>query len=557
MTYTEKSARYIDDVLAGDTPACKLVRLACQRQRDDLKRDWEYEYNEPAANLVCQFVELLPHIKGKWARDRQLIHLEDWQCFILCVVFGWLKPDGTRRFSRAFNEWARKNGKSLIASAVGLYLLTLDGEEGAEIYSCATKRDQAKIVFDVARAMARKSPRFRARFGVDVQKYNLNVPHTSSKFEPVASDSDGLEGLNPHGALIDELHVHKDRTVYDVMVTALGSRDNALVWIITTAGEFAPQSIGYQEHQYAVGVLEGSMPDDNYFAFIAAADKDDDPFDKGTWEKANPNYGVSVRKEYIAQQARKAKNQPSFRESFLRYHLNLWVQAAERWLPTEKWMACGGEFDEDELVGQTCYAGLDMAKTTDVAALVYVFPAEWRVLCRFFVPQEAVTRRSRADRVPYDTWSKLGLITATPGDVVDYKWVRRCILQDAEQFDLRELWYDPWNLTQFAVELQDEYGLEVIECRQGLASMNEPCKALERLVMSGDLQHGDNPVLTWMAANAVVRVDESTNIRPDKKRSREKIDGIVALAMAVGAANKGGGGEWDVYDDHEPLVISL
>jgi phage terminase large subunit-like protein len=338
----------------------------------------------------------------------------------------------------------------------------------------------------------------------------------------------------------------------------MGARRQPLEFNITTAGVYDPTSVGWEMHERAEKVLRGEVEDPEFFAYIACADPTDDPFDEATWEKANPNYGISLKPEAVRKEAHDAQLMPSYYNTFLRYHLGIWTQQATRWIDMEKWNECGGTFDANTLAGRPCYVGLDMSNTQDITALVAVFPEDgYKVLCRFFVPDESIATRTKKDSVQYDTWARLSHITATPGGVVDRKAVTRAILQWSDEYDLRELWYDPWSAEAYCAELGEDYGVPVVACRQGFVSLNEPSKEFEKLVYSGELQHGDNPVLTWMAGHIVKREDSSGNIKPDKKESREKIDGIVALIMAVGAANKGGGGEWGIYDDSEPLVLGI
>lgn len=527
-------------------PLGKLEQLAYERQARDLERwparsieDCEpdgYWWDEEAAERVITFIEgYCRHHKGEWAG--QPFRLEPWQREIVRTVFGWRRPDGTRRFRTAYVEVPRKNGKTELAAAVALYLLVADGEEGAEVYSAATTRDQAKIVHDAAVRMVRRSPDLR-RFVRDYRN-NLSVEALGAKFAPLSSDSNTLDGLNPHAAILDELHAHKDRHVRDVLLTGMGARRQPLEWIITTAGVYDPTSIGWEQYEYARSVLEGVFDDPNYYAFIAAADPDDDWTDPETWAKANPNLGVSVKLEYLEELAERAKRSPSFLNTFLRYHLNVWTQQIERWIAPEIWKKGAAPVNEGALEGERCFAALDLASTTDLTALALAFENElggFDLLMRYWVPEDRIMERAQKDRVPYDAWVRDGWIQATPGDVVDYEWIRQEIHDLADRFEIVELAYDPWNATQLAVQLLRD-GLPMVEMRQGYKTMSPAAKEFERLVVAGRIRHGGHPVLAWNVNNIAIAQDPAGNIKPDKQRSREKIDGAVAAIMAIGRAS--------------------
>jgi len=527
-------------------PIGLLERLGIERQARDLER-WTarsqadcdpdgYWWDEAAAGRVVEFIErFCRHHKGEWAG--QPFRLEPWQREIVRTVFGWRRADGTRRFRTAYVEVPRKNGKTELAAAVGLYLLVADGEAGAEVYSAATKRDQARIVHSAAKQMLRRSPDLR-RF-VEEYRDNLVVPATASKFEALSSESHTLDGLNPHGIILDELHAHRDRHLRDVLLTGTGARRQPLEWVITTAGVYDPASIGWEMHDYAANVLQGVFEDETFFAYIAAADEEDDWQDPATWAKANPNLGVSVKLEYLEELADRAAKSPSFLNTFLRYHLNIWTQQLERWIPIEAWDRCGGPVDEGALIGRRCFGGLDLSSTIDITALALAFPAEdgsYDLVMRFWVPEDRLHERSERDRVPYDAWARDGWLQVTPGNVVDYGFIREEIHRLADRYEIVELAYDPWNASKLAVELLGD-GVPMVEFRQGYASMSPAAKEFERLVTAGLLRHGGHPVLRWMANNVTVRQDPAGNIKPDKERSKEKIDGIVAAIMAIGRAS--------------------
>lgn len=534
---------YMDGVLSGRIPACKWTRLAVQRQVDDMAHAHERGlwFDRDAAQLVIDFFGLLQHSKGEWAGQK--IVLEPWQVFFLWVLFGWMRQDGTRRFRFCYLEVARKNGKSTIAAGVGLYLMVADGEPGAEIYSAATKRDQAKITWSEASRMVKASAALRKR--IKVYKDNLSIEGTASKFEPLGRDSDSMDGLNIHGALIDELHAHKNRDMVDVLETAKSARRQPMQFEITTAG-FDRQSVCFEHNEYTQKVLEKAVTGDDadsWFGMIFTLDEDDkDNWEsEDVWVKANPNLGVSKKYEYMREQVAKAREMPAKLNSFLRLDLDVWTQADVKWVPFDHWKECGAyQVDPDALRGRSCYGGLDLSSTTDLSAFVLIFPPErpdepYQVLQRCWIPDEAIHTRSRRDRVPYESWERMGLVSATPGNQVDYDFILSQIDEDAQAFDLREIAFDRWGSTKIVQELEKRE-LTCVQMGQGFASMSAPMKELEKLILAHRLAHGSDPVLNWTADNLVALEDPAGNIKPDKQRSRERIDPMVALIMALDRA---------------------
>lgn len=531
--------QYIAGVLSGEIVACKWVRLACERHRRDLATGHErgIYFDEESAQHATDFFQFLKHSKGEWAG--QTITLENWQSFVLSLIFGWLRDDGSRRFRTAYLEVARKNGKSTMAAGIGLYLMVADGEPGAEVYAAATKRDQAKITWSEATRMVQASPYLRRLIRLYRSSDNLSISNTASKFEPLGRDADSMDGLNIHGAIVDELHAHKTRDVWDVLETATGARRQPLMLAITTAG-FDRQSICYEQHDYTEKVLEQVIEDDTFFGIIFTLDESDNWDDERKWPKANPNLGVSVKPEDLQRKAEKAKEMPSALNAFLRLHMNQWTQAESRWIAPERWRSCAGAVDAEGLRGRTCYGGLDLSTTTDVSAFVLIFPplAEgdpYQVLCRFWVPEDNMRVRSRRDRVPYDAWVRQGYISTTPGDVIDYDFIVAEIDDLAQRYDIQEIAFDRWGATRIYQQLEDAR-MTMVQFGQGFASMSPPMKELEKLILSSQLAHGGNPVLTWMADNLVARQDPAGNIKPDKEKSLEKIDGMVALIMGLDRA---------------------
>jgi phage terminase large subunit-like protein len=577
----EVALKYANDVVTGTIVAGKLLKLTAKRFLRDLKRGAErgLYFDVDAAQHVVDFFGCLRHSKGEWgAGGGQIFILSPWQVFILANIFGWKRADGTRRFREAYIEVARKNGKSTFISGIGLYMLLADDEPGAEVYSAATKKDQAKIIFEEAERMRKKSPYLSSR--IENPRGNMNVPLTASKFEPLSSEDDTLDGLNAHCVLLDELHAHPTRKLYDVLRESVIARRQPIVVEITTAG-YNRQGICYKQREIAENILVGNTAaadGDSFFCFIACADEKDDWKDPLTWAKANPNLGVSVKVDALNEVCNKAKQDPSALNSFLRKHLNVWTSQDVRWMPPDKWAACNSAGPLNNmaelrraaikaLAGRLCYGGLDLSSKIDLSAFVLVFPPtkevkgmrpkpqtyeeqmrrvpvqmeeyivrpadpKWYVLPWFFVPQDNVEERVRKDRVDYDVWIREGFIEATPGNVVDQARIRETIKDLRGQFNIEEIGFDSWNATQLANELKED-GHTMVEVRQGFKTMSEPMKELMALVISKKLEHFGNPVLTWNATNVAAETDPADNIKPDKEHSKEKIDGIVATIMAM------------------------
>lgn len=538
--------KYIDDVLDGSIPACRYLILAVERQRKDmLTRDGiDLNFDPDAAQLAIDFIEELKHSKGKWAGQKLI--LQPWQLFICWCIFGWKKIDGSRRFRIAYNEVARKNGKSTFAAAIGLLLLLMDGEQGAEVYSAATKMDQAKIIHREAMRMVKASQDLRDYFGVACHVNNIHVTKTNSMFEPLGADAKTLDGLNPSAATIDELHAHRDSSIWDIIRSAIGSRRQPLMFAITTAG-FNMHCFCYEQRDYAVKVLEGIIDDDSLFAIIFTLDRDDngvlldDWKDETCWVKANPNLDVSVSVDDMKAMCQEAIESPTKKNNFLVKKLNVWTTQTVSWVNLEKWNACNEIVAESELFGKKCFAALDLSSNTDITAKVLLFPWDddkYVVVPKFYIPKENALARQRKDGVPYQKWADEGFITMTEGNVIDYKVIQADLYSDGEQYDIEMIAYDRWGFEAFRQRVVEE-GIEedlLVSFGQGFASMSAPMKELEKLYLSGKLIHNGNPVLAWMISNVAASMDPADNIKPDKKKSSEKIDGAVALIMAIGIA---------------------
>lgn len=540
MTFCDRATAYAEAVVAGKIPACKFVRQACKRQLADLaKPPVGCRFDTAAAERVCTFIELCHHIKGPLASQGQTIRLEPWQVFILTTVFGWLDRKGHRRFRRVYIEVPRGNGKSALSSPVGLYMLALDGEEGAEVYSAATTRDQARIVFRMAQAMARKMPKFCRRFGVEVPAQSITQIRSNSTFQALSADGHSLDGLNIHLAVIDELHAHKTRDVYDVLETGLGKRPQSLLWVITTAGA-NKHGICYEVRDYAVKLLSGSIKDaasEATFAIVYTIDEGDDPFEEATLRKANPNWGVSVDPTIVMQTAAKAKQVSTARANFLTKHLDVWVDANSALFDTAAWRRCEDKtLVEEAFSADESVTALDLASKIDIAAKVNLYRRRmpdgfhfW-VFPKFYLPQSAIEE----SRHPmYRGWEMQGDLTATAGETIDFAVIEDEIRLEVPGRTIRAVVADPWQANYLVTNLQRD-GLPAEEFRQMVANMSEATKTLDALMREGRIHHPGNAVLNWMIGNVVGHYDAKENVYPRKELPGNKIDGAVALIMALG-----------------------
>jgi phage terminase large subunit-like protein len=529
---------YAHAVVEGGVSVCNLIRLACERHLHDLETGDArgLHFDEQAADRAIEFFGFLKHSKGEWAG--QPFILEPWQRFIIGNLFGWKRTDGTRRFRFAYCEMPRKNGKSTLASAVGLLLFIADDEPGAEVYTAATKRDQARITHGEATRMVKGSPTLRRL--VQIFRDNLSIEGTASKYEPLGADADTMDGLNVHGAIIDEVHAHPTREVVDVLETGTGARRQPLIFEITTAG-FDQESICYEHHDYSVQILGGVIEDDTWFTFIAAMDEGDDWTDPLTWRKANPNLGICVKEDDLQRKCDKAQNLPGAQNAFLRRHLGVWTEQSERFIDLSLWDENAGSIDESALQGQVCYGGLDLAAVKDMAAWLLLFPhdddpEEVDVLVRFWCPEARLTDRENRYRHQYRAWAETGILQVTPGDAIDYDFIEKQVLEDASIFGLVDLNIDRlFQGYHLGMKLQAE-GLNVVGFGMGFLSMAGPMKEVERRLLNRKIHHGGNPILRWNAANLVVSQDAAGNLKPDKANSQGKIDGFVTLVMALDRA---------------------
>lgn len=534
---------YARDVISGERPACQWVKLACERFFRDLEREDIY-LDVAAADHAIGFIETFRHYKGEWAGRN--FRLEPWQKFILLNIFGWKrKDDGLRRFKYGHLEVPRKNGKTILAAGVANYLLCADGEGGAEVYNAATKKDQAMILHRDARFLIERSkdPDFVAAFDIRRNPAIIECKHNDGFMKPLGRDTEGetTDGLNPHGIIADETHAWTTPGFWNVLNSALGARSQPLFFQITTAGHNLG-SVGREQSNIVKRILKGEDggEGDDYFGIIYTIDEGDDVESPAAWEKANPLYGTTVNERKFRSQLALAKASPAIMAELKTKWLNIWLNQASAWLESEKWLACHcPDVTEKDLEGMRCYGGLDLSLTRDLSALVWVFPPQgilerWTLLSRFWCPAEDIVTRSKRDKVPYVNWAGKGFIRATPGEVTDHGFIQKQIIEDSKRFDVRAVGYDRAYSLQIVQPLLDE-GLNMLAFSQGILSISPYAKELERLVIEGKkLNHMNHPVLNWCAGNAVVKTDANGNIKPDKSKAEERMDGIVATIMGLG-----------------------
>lgn len=515
-------------------------------------------YNADAADYAVMFIESLCHTKGTWAR--QPFELIDWQEQIIRDIFGVLKPNGYRQFNTAYIEIPKKQGKSELAAAVALLLTCGDGEERAEVYGCAADRQQASIVFNVAADMVRMCPALSKRVKIlDSQKRLIYQP-TGSIYQVLSADVGNKHGFNTHGVVFDELHTQPNRKLFDVMTKGSGdARMQPLYFLITTAGNDT-KSICYEIHQKAKGIIEGRKIDHTFYPVIYGADESDDWTDPKVWKKANPSLGITVGIDKVKDACESAKQNPGEENSFRQLRLNQWVKQAVRWMPMDKWDKCEFAVSEDGLEGRVCYGGLDLSSTTDITAFVLVFPPldesdKYSILPYFWIPEDNLDLRVRRDHVPYDVWERQGYLQTTEGNVVHYGYIEKFIESLGERFNIREIAFDRWGAVQMVQNLEG-MGFTVVPFGQGFKDMSPPTKELMKLVLEQRIAHGGHPVLRWMMDNIFIRTDPAGNIKPDKEKSTEKIDGAVATIMALDRTIRCGNDKTEsVYDSRGLLFI--
>ena len=495
-------------------------------------------YSKQMADYAVNFIECLCHTKGTWAGKP--FKLIDWQEQIIRDIFGTLKPNGYRQFNTAYVEIPKKMGKSELAAAVALLLTCGDGEERAEVYGCAADRQQATIVFDVAADMVRMCPALNRRVKILASQKRIVYQPTNSFYQVLSAEAYSKHGFNIHGVVFDELHTQPNRKLFDVMTKGSGdARMQPLYFLITTAGTDT-NSICYETHQKAKDILEGRKIDPTFYPVIYGADEADDWTDPEVWKKANPSLGITVGIDKVEAACESAKQNPGEENSFRQLRLNQWVKQAVRWMPMEKWDACSFKVDEESLEGRVCYGGLDLSSTTDITAFVLVFPPldeddKFCILPYFWIPEDTLDLRVRRDHVPYDVWERQGFLETTEGNVVHYGYIEKFIERLGERFNIREIAFDRWGAVQMVQNLEG-MGFTVVPFGQGFKDMSPPTKELMKLVLEQKIAHGGNVPLRWMMDNVYVRTDPAGNIKMDKEKSTERIDGAVATVMALDRA---------------------
>jgi phage terminase large subunit-like protein len=502
------------------------------------------------AERVKKFIEkYCTYSKGEWAGKP--FKLLPWQWDeLIKPLFGTINDEGYRQYRIAYVEVPKKNGKTELIAAIGLYMLTNDGEKGAEVYCAASDREQAGLAYQAATAMVRNNEELSKHCRLVDSRKRIYYAKTNSFLQVLSSESYTKHGLNPSCVIIDEIHAHPNDELYNVLTAGTDyARRQQVVLVITTAGIYDVNSIWWRLRSKAIQVRDGIVNDSRFLPVLYLADPEKDkPDDEELWKRVNPSLGQIFSLDKIRQDYNEAKQNPIDFQNFLRFRLNIPIRQLTRFIPMDKWDACKGSIDLEFLKGRKCYGGLDLSSREDLAARVLVFPPDgldglFYILCKFYCPEEGIIKRSRTDQIHYDIWADQGYLTATPGNVIDYAWIEKDILQDAIDYQLLEIGYDSWNAQATATRIQealnpsnDERGFHMVEMRQGFKTMNEPAKDLLVHIMTGKIRHGGHPVLRWCADNLVVRSDPNGNVAPDKEKATEKIDGMVALMMGWGRA---------------------
>lgn len=515
-------------------------------------------YNKKAADFAVSFIECLCHTKGTWAGKP--FELIDWQEKIIRDIFGTLKSNGYRQFNTAYIEIPKKQGKSELAAAVSLLLCCADGEERAEVYGCAADRQQAAIVFDVAADMVRMNPALKKRVKILASQKRIIYQPTNSFYQVLSADAYSKHGFNVSGVIFDELHTQPNRKLYDVMTKGSGdARTQPLYFLITTAGTDT-NSICYEVHQKALDIMNGRKHDPTFYPVIYGSKESDDWADPSIWKKANPSLGITVSIDKVKAAFNSAKENPAEENTFRQLRLNQWVKQSVRWMPMDKWDACAFPVDEQALKGRICYGGLDLSSSTDITAFVLVFPPEdesegFTILPHFWIPEGNVELRVRRDHVPYDIWKKQGYLETTEGNVIHYGYIEQFIDDLGKKYNIREIAFDRWGAVQMVQNLEG-LGFTVVPFGQGFKDMSPTTKELMKLTLEKKIAHGGHPVLRWMMDNIFIRTDPAGNIKPDKAKSTEKIDGVVATIMALDRAIRNEGETGDsIYDERGLLFL--
>jgi phage terminase large subunit-like protein len=515
-------------------------------------------YDKEYADFAVAFIESLCHTKGTWAGKR--FELMDWQEQIIRDLFGILKANGYRQFNTAYIEIPKKNGKSELAAAVALLLTCGDGEQRAEVYGAAADRQQASIVFDVAADMVRMCPALNKRVKILASQKRLIYEPTNSFYQVLSAEAYSKHGFNVHGVVFDELHSQPNRKLYDVLTKGSGdARMQPLFFLITTAGTDT-HSICYEVHQKAQDIIDGRKIDPTFYPVIYGADDTEDWTSPKVWKKCNPSLGETIGMDKVKTACESAKQNPGEENSFRQLRLNQWVKQAVRWMPMDKWDKCAFAVNEEQLQGRVCYGGLDLSSTTDITAFVLVFPPldeddKYIILPYFWIPEDTLDLRVKRDHVPYDVWQRQGYLQTTEGNVVHYGYIEKFIEQLGKKFNIREIAFDRWGAVQMVQNLEG-MGFTVVPFGQGFMDMSPPTKELMKLTLEQKIAHGGHPVLRWNMDNIFIRTDPAGNIKADKEKSTEKIDGAVATIMALDRAIRCGNDNGvSVYDGRGLLYI--
>ena len=509
------------------------------------------------ADRAVAFINSLKHTKGVWYGKN--FELLPWQDKIVRDIFGTLKPNGYRQYNTAYVEIPKKQGKSELAAAIALYLTCGDGEYGAEVYGCAADRQQASIVFDVAVEMINQCPALKKRCKILASQKRIVYLPLKSFYQVLSAESYTKHGLNVHGVIFDELHAQPNRALYDVMLTGSGdARKQPLYFLITTAGTDR-QSICYEVHQKAEDVLKGKKNDPTFYPVIYGIKDNDDWTDEKNWYKANPSLDITVDIDKLRAAFNNAKENPAEENLFRQLRLNQWVKQSVRWMPMDKWNLCSYPIYRERLKGRICYGGLDLSSTTDITAFVLVFPPEdedgkYEILPFFWLPEETLELRVRRDHVPYDTWKAKGLVMTTEGNVVHYGFIEKFIEELGTKYNIKEIAYDRWGAVQMVQNLEG-MGFTIVPFGQGYKDMSPPTKELMKLVLEKKIAHGGNEVLEWMVDNIYIKTDPAGNIKPDKEKSTEKIDGAIAMIMALDRAIRHGGQPESIYNERGIIIL--
>ena len=514
-------------------------------------------FDEAKAQRAVEFIRCLKHTKGRWRG--QPFDLLPWQETIIRDVFGTVKEDGYRQYNTAYVEIPKKNGKSELAAGVALYMTCGDNEWGAEVYGCASDRQQASIVFDVAVDMVEQCPALKKRIKPVMSVKRLVYKPTNSFYQVLSAEAYTKHGLNVHAVIFDELHSQPNRELFDVMTKGSGdARTQPLFFLITTAGTDR-HSVCFEQHQKAEDILCGRKIDPTFYPVIYGASDDADWTSEEVWYQANPSLGHTIDISKVRNACLSARDNPAEENIFRQLRLNQWVKQSTRWMQMEKWDACAFPVDEGELLGRECYGGLDLSSSIDITAFMLVFPPrddteKYVFLPYFWIPEENMVRRVRRDHVPYDVWEKQGFLETTEGDVIHYGFIENFIDNLGKKFHIKEIAFDRWGAVQMVQNLEG-LGFTVVPFGQGFKDMSPPSKRLMELVLERNVAHGGHPVLRWMMDNIFVRTDPAGNIKPDKEKSTEKIDGAVAAIMALDRAVRHGGSTGSVYDERGILAF--